>query len=285
MEIQPECVPCLLKRCLYETRLVDPEKEREVMTEALRLLNELYEEGAVSAEVATVVHGRVYDILETKDPYAEMKESSNKAAERLLPRAREEASKALKEAMIVSIAGNVLDFGFRDDIDSADYLVEQFEDILEEGLGYDDVDKIEELLKKGGEVIFFTDNTGEIVFDKLLLEKINEYDVQLTVVVKGEPVLTDATMEDALRYEIDRVADDVKTTGAFAIGVDFDELPEDVMDKLERADLIIAKGMANWESFSETDFKPIAHLTRSKCGPVAKTMKVPEEANVVKLFG
>ncbi len=281
----PECVPCLLKRCLYEARLVDPEKERDVIEEALKLVNDHFEEGAVSAEVATKVHKKVYEILETEDPYAEMKRASNETAEKLLPKAEKLAlEQGFKGAALASVVGNVLDFGYRDDYDSPDFLTRMFDELVKEGFGYDDTEEIENILKKANNVIFFTDNTGEIVLDIPLLKKIKEYDVHLTVVVKGEPVLTDATMEDAERYNIVDIADQIETTGGFAVGVSMVQISETLRDKLEDADLIIAKGMANWEALSETNFSPMAFITRTKCNPVAESMGVPEEINVAKLF-
>ncbi len=284
MKIHPECVPCLLKRCLYEAELVDEQKKQDVIDAATSILNKRFEEETVSAEVATEVHGKVYEILGTDDPYSDIKKKSNEAAEKLLLKAEKIASKGFREAVLVAIAGNVLDFGFRDDIDSPEYLTKEFQSIIDQGLAHDDTDEIEEILEKGNEVVYFTDNTGEIVFDTLLLKKLKDYDIHLTVVVKEEPILTDATMEDALKYGIDKIADQLETTGGYAVGVDFDLLPEKVEKKLERADLIIAKGMANWESFSETEYSPIAFLTRSKCQPVSKTMGVPFDENVAKLF-
>lgn len=281
--MRPECVPCLLNRCLYEADLVDRSKKMEIAEEALRLLNEHFEEGVVSAEVATRVHGRVYDILNTDDPYSELKKRSNETAEELLPEAMD-FIEDFRDAVIVSIAGNVLDFGFRDDYDSPDYLTREFKNIIDEGLGYDDTQEIESLLSEAERVVFFTDNAGEVVFDTLLLKKIKEYDVHLTVVVKGKPILTDATMEDAIEYGIDNIADELKTTGGYAVGVDFKILPDDVKRSLDNSDLIICKGMANWESFSETDYRPIAYFTRSKCRPVSESMGVPYDTNVAKLF-
>ena len=285
LEIHPDCVPCVLKRVLFEARLVDESKEREVIEKVLKILTEDFKEGVVSAEVATKIHGKVYEILETDDPYHELKKRSNGVAEKLLPKAEKLIeTEGFRGAVLASIAGNVLDFGYRDDMNNPEYLEKEFDNIIEEGLGWDDIDEIEELVKGGNDIIFFTDNTGEVVFDTLLLKKIKEYDVKLTVVVKGKPILTDATMEDAIKYGIDGIADQLNTTGGYAVGVDFKKLDSELLRKLEDADLIIAKGMANWESFSEKDYRPIAFLTRSKCGPVSKTMGVPYNVNVAKLF-
>ncbi|MFW5928518.1 MAG: damage-control phosphatase ARMT1 family protein, partial [Thermoplasmatota archaeon] len=259
MKIHPECVPCLLKRSLYEARLIDESKKKKVIDEALDILNNNFNENSISAEVSTKVHRKVYEILGTDDPYEKLKEMSNETAEKLLPEAEDIIDEGgLKEAVLVSIAGNVLDFGYRDDINSPDYLINEFKNIIDEGFGHDDTDEIEDLLKKGKNVIYFTDNAGEIVFDTLLLKKIKEYDVHLTVVVKDVPILTDATMNDVENYDIDKIADEIDTTGGFAVGVNFDLISDTLKEKLEKADLIIAKGMANWESFSETDYRPIA---------------------------
>ncbi|MFW6038044.1 MAG: damage-control phosphatase ARMT1 family protein [Candidatus Saliniplasma sp.] len=285
MEIHPDCVPCVLKRVLFEARMVDSSKEREVLENVLKILSKDFQKGAVSAEVATKIHGKVYEILGTDDPYHELKERSNKVAEKLLPKAKKLVEKeGFRGAVLASIAGNVLDFGYRDDMNSPECLESEFDDIIAEGLGWDDIDEIENLVKEGKNIIFFTDNTGEVVFDTLLMKKIKEYDIDLTVVVKGEPILTDATMEDAVRYNIDEIADQLETTGGYAVGVDFSKLDPELLRKLDETDLIIAKGMANWESFSEKDYRPIAFLTRSKCEPISKTMGVPYDVNVAKLF-
>jgi uncharacterized protein with ATP-grasp and redox domains len=127
-------------------------------------------------------------------------------------------------------------------------------------------------------------NCGEIVFDKLLCKEIKKFDVHLTLVVRGEPILTDATLEDAHEFGLDKIVDRVLTTGCFAVGVDFENMPKDLLNALESADLIISKGMANYETFSETDYRPIAHFLRTKCVPVAEDMGLKTNINVVKIY-
>ncbi len=270
---------------MYESRLVNSEHEHLVVKEALKILNELFDETAVSADIATKVHKNVYSIIGSDDPYKEIKKECNAVSKTLIPKARKFMEEGgLREAIIVAIIGNVMDFGYKDEYDDPEYLSRMFDKMLSEGLGYDDVDRIEEILKSAKNVIYFTDNAGEIVLDTLLVEKLKEYDVHVTVVVKGEPILSDATMKDVVDVGMDKVADSVKTTGGFAIGVDLSLLSEDLKTEIEDADLIIAKGMANWESLSETDIRPIAYLTRSKCHPVANSMGVPYDVNAAKLF-
>jgi uncharacterized protein with ATP-grasp and redox domains len=287
VQIQPECVPCLLNRCLYETLLVNEELGPDVMKKAMQVLNDEYGYPAVSADVATKVHRAVYDMLGTDDPYREMKRRSNQVALQLYPEAEEfvdRSSDRFKAAVLCSIAGNVLDFGIGSSIEAPEELIEKFNFILEEGLGKDDTDDIRGILENGGEVFLFGDNCGEIVFDRLLIRELKEFNIHLAYVVRGEPILTDATIEDAREFGIDKMVDDVQTTNAFAVGVPIDEIKPDVLRRIEEASLLISKGMANWESFSEHEYRPIAYLLRTKCKPVADSIGERRNINVAKLF-
>jgi len=287
VQIQPECVPCLLKRCLYETMLVDESLGPEVMRRAMDVLREEYKEPAVSANVATEVHRAVYELLGTNDPYKEIKDRCNQVALQLYPKAEEfvkNSENPFAAAVLCSIAGNVLDFGIPSPIEVPEELIEKFNSILQEGLGRDDTGKVVQILEKGGDVILFGDNCGEIVLDKLLIQELKRFDLHLTYVVRGEPILTDATEKDALSLGIDGMVDEVATTNTFAVGVLVDSLEPDLRDGLEKASLIISKGMANWESFSEHDYRPIAYLLRTKCKPIADSIGEKKNQNIAKLF-
>jgi uncharacterized protein with ATP-grasp and redox domains len=287
MKITPECFPCLLKRSLYETNLVDPALGHEAVKAAADVLLCEFNEDANSAEVATKVHRAVYDLLGTDDPYGDIKKRSNEIAAKLYPTAErlvDESDDRFRAAVVCSIAGNVLDFGIRSKIGGPEELEPLFDRICAEGLGHDDTARIKEILAGSREVLIFGDNAGEIVFDRLLVKEVKAFGGHVSYVVRGKPILTDATMEDALEYGMDRLADEVLTTNAFAVGVDFERIDEVLRARLDSADLIICKGMANWESFSDQDFRPIAYLARAKCRPVADSMGVPLDMSSAKLF-
>ena len=287
MQIQPECVPCLLNRCLYETLLVNEDLGLDVMKRAMEVLNDEFGYPAVSANVATKVHRAVYDLLGTDDPYKEMKDRSNQVALQLYPKAEEfvnQSDDRFKAAVLCSIAGNVLDFGIGSSIEAPEELIEGYNLILQEGLGRDDTDEMKDILQKGGDVILFCDNCGEIIFDKLLIQELKKFDIHLTYVARGEPILTDATIEDVREFGIDKMVDDVATTNAFAVGVPIDKLKPDLLRRIGDATLLVSKGMANWESFSEHDYRPIAYLLRTKCKPIADSIGESKNINVAKLF-
>jgi uncharacterized protein with ATP-grasp and redox domains len=291
MKIQKECLPCLLKRILFETELSTTDEARQVQTARLacRLLAEYYNPSVCSATVATKIHKAVYESLADPDPYKKLKAASNKTAMALLPKIQarlESSDDRLKGSMLCAIIGNMMDFGIEGSSSHPEMLQQVFDRLYEEGLGYDDYEKVKKLLHTAKRVVVFTDNCGEIVFDKVLCHELKQFNpqVHITVVVKGEPVLSDATMEDARRIRLDESVDEILTTGCFAVGVDFSHLPVKVKEAVESADVIVAKGMANYESFSETSYRPIVYLLRTKCAVIAQSMGLAQGISVIKLY-
>jgi uncharacterized protein with ATP-grasp and redox domains len=291
MKIQIECVPCLLKRIVFESEQSTNDKkiQQKTLKKTLTLLADLYDPNGCSASIATKVHRVAYDTLGDEDPYNDLKKQSNKIAKKLVPRVEElvfVSEDPIRMSMLCSIVGNMMDFGIRGGSKNPNDLKDVFEEIISEDLGCDDVDEVKKILSKSKNVILFTDNCGEVVFDKILCREIKKFnpDIFLTLVVKGEKILSDATMEDAKELGLDEVVNEILTTGCFAVGVDFDRLPSDVEKKLKSSDLIICKGMANYESFSETNYRPIAYLLRTKCSAIADSMRLPIDICAVKLY-
>lgn len=287
MKIRRECVSCLLQRTIFECNLVRKEKADKVVKEVCGVFYKHYSPNAISAELATHVHKKAYEIIGSNDPYYDLKKKSNDVALSLRDTAEkiiETSDDMLKTAIVVSIVGNLLDFGIRTSIGEPEDIKKKFNDFVREGLGHDDSEKIKKYLGENKKIIYFTDNAGEIIFDALLMKIIKSYGCHLAVVVRGEPVLTDATYEDAIFAGIDKIADELWDTGGFAVGVNFRILPKKVLNYMKNCDLIISKGMANFESFSDTDWKPIIHLLRAKCQPVANAMNVIINTNVAKLY-
>jgi uncharacterized protein with ATP-grasp and redox domains len=109
---------------------------------------------------------------------------------------------------------------------------------------------------------------------------LKKFDVNITMIVKGEPILTDVTLPDALALGLDRQVDKIITTGGFAVGFPFWNMTDELRQALENADFIISKGMGNFECFTETDYRPLAYLMRTKCQPVADASGAPIRSNV-----
>lgn len=288
MRIHDECVPCLLARVRHEALLSNPDAAVEALLAAARELGDS-SPGEVSAEVATRVHRAAYEALGTDDPYAEAKRESNDVALKLLSRARELYMESpppdrFRTAALLSIVGNVLDFGIEGGLEDAASLDQAFDYLVEEGLGRDDSDGLIDLMVPDAKVAYLTDNCGEIVFDQILLEEIRGLGCHVTLVVKGEPILTDATRADVEELGLGQKVDRVLDTGPLAVGVDLTTVPPETREAIEGADVVISKGMANFESLSDSPLRPIAYLLRTKCDPVASTLGEAKDINVLKLF-
>jgi uncharacterized protein with ATP-grasp and redox domains len=289
MKSDPRCAPCLLNRSLYEAELSTNDKSLvfEAIKGGLEYLEEHFCEGVRATDISTGIHRRVYSILGDDDPYREMKAQCNAIAAGMMPAVREAIEDAPPEdrfrlAVLASIVGNNFDFGLQEH----QVEVEDFEGLFKEemgrGLNVDDTDAILGLAG-GGKVVYLTDNCGEIYFDEIVLELLKEAGAHVTLVVRGGNIVTDATMEDVRRMGLDRKVDRVLTTGSNAIGVCLKELPPGTREAMENSDVIISKGMANYESLSDEGFRPIAYLLRAKCGPVARSLGVEKGWNVARL--
>jgi uncharacterized protein with ATP-grasp and redox domains len=286
MEMAPECVPCLLGRVLYEVELCNPRKSGAAMKDALKVLKEGFEPGANSAEVATRVHQRVYHVLGCADPYLDLKIRSQEIVRELFPRAQclvESSSDRLEAAALTAIAGNVMDFGIAG-LDDPTALLRQFDAIVRQGLDVSDLDKMRQKIEGAKKVVYLLDNCGEDLLDALLVREIRALGPQVIGVVKGAPILTDVTREDARRSGVDKEFDEVLTTGMFAVGINVKGLGDRLRRELEEADLIISKGMANFESLSDSPFRPMAYLMRAKCRPVAEAIGAKKDDNVLRVL-
>lgn len=291
MKIKPECVPCLVKRVIFESNqsTSDDEKKARALRTACKILSEIYDPDVCSAEIATKVHKKVYEILEDPDPYLKLKQKSNSVAIQLSSHVEElikNSDDPLKTSMLCSIIGNSMDYGIEGASNNAEMLLDVFDDLFNKGVEYDDYPKLVSYLKKAEKIVLFTDNCGEIVFDKILCQQIKKSfpGLFISLVVKGEFILSDATKQDADCLGFSEVVDEILTTGCFVVGVDFSQLPENLEIALRECDVIICKGMANYESFSETSYHPIAYLLRTKCNPIAKSMGLPINSSIIKMY-
>ncbi len=288
MKPDPECVPCLLKRVLFQSRLVEGEDGARPVAAALLEMAAAYSGADNSAKMASRVHRKAYDSLGVKDPYNALKLRSDEVAEMLLPHLQdsiESSDDRLETAVIGSIVGNIMDFGPGIAIQHPDELLDAFHGLMAQGLDVNHVGELRSRLGADTTVLYIFDNCGESVFDRLLIKEIRKTGSEVVGLVKGEPILTDVTREDASRAGLDGVLDRIVDTGQFAIGLDLSSAADACLEEFERADVIISKGMANFEALSDEDIGEVFYLMRAKCDPVANALGVDKEDNVAMLWG
>jgi len=109
--------------------------------------------------------------------------------------------------------------------------------------------------------------------------------LKVTYVVKGAPVINDATLEDVEFSSMDKLADEILTTGTDAVGLQKNEVSEEFLKVYENAELVFAKGMGYAATLTEYKLtKPHLLLFRTKCAPVANFFCVPRDKNIAKLM-
>ena len=284
MKLTPDCVPCLMKRVLFQARLLENGCESEAVGAALRAYAKEYAVGRNSAEVATEVHRSAYEVMGA-DPYIKIKLDADRIAEEYLDQVMgyvDSAEDRFSAAVRVAVIGNIMDFGVS--LSSPEEFRAVFKKLLDQGIGSDDTARMKELLTDSKSVLYFFDNCGESQFDKLLIREIQRMGVRVVGVVRGERILNDVTMEDAERIGLDKILDRTVSTGTFAVDAVLSKAKDDLKEELDRADMMICKGMANYESLSDQDAgMPKVFILRTKCGPVARSLGVPENINVVRV--
>ena len=133
-----------------------------------------------------------------------------------------------------------------------------------------DIKEFEDSLKRHDKVLYLVDNTGEIVFDKLLLAKIKQYDLDITIAVKSEPILNDACMKEAIDAGLDEFGDIVEI-GCGTVGYVDSEISDEFREIFNDHKFIISKGMGNYEGLTEIDLsdKDIYFLLCAKCKTIS----------------
>jgi uncharacterized protein with ATP-grasp and redox domains len=260
------------------------------MAEIVKLINQNFKPSTVAADICTTRDRIIRKLTSNPDPYKHIKKAANEKALKLLPQAKKfvhsgnTQQERFKKACLCAIVGNIMEFDIPGHKYTLKSLPKTFKDASKD-LVIDDIDKAYAITKKSSSVLFLADNAGEIIFDTLLVEQLKNMGLKVTYVVKGGPVINDATMEDAELSNIDKLADEVITTGTDAIGLIKKEVSQEFLKTYDKAKIVFAKGMGNAETITEYPYtKPHLHLLRTKCNPVANYFCVPRDKNIAKLI-
>ena len=277
-----------MRRVLFQSRLDGRGLEFDTVKASVDILSERMRDDIPSVGIATEVHRRAYAAIGSDDPYRDIKVRADEVAEGyvdMLDRAVLGSDDPLRAAITAAVVGNIMDFGAGSAISDPDEFMGVFDGMMAQGLGCDDTDLLRAKLDEVPGVVYMFDNCGESQLDKVLIRQLRRMGKRVVGVVRGAPILNDVTEEDARRIGLDCELDRLLTTGKFYIGIDWDDYPAELEEEIRGCGLIIAKGMANYEATSDRRLPvPIVHILRTKCRPVASSLGVPENINVVRLI-
>ena len=268
-----DCIPCLIRQALASVRLVtaDERVHEQVLREVLQAASRM-DLRQPPAAMSQVVHRRIRGLCQNGDPYRLSKARFNRLALDLLPAFRhrlEEAPDPWDAAVRLAIAGNVMDLAVKGGLSEA-----QIRDSIDQSLNESldgSTSEFAAAVADARDILYLTDNAGEIVFDRLLIEQMPREKV--TVAVRGSPVINDATLEDAETAGLTRLVQ-VIDNGSDAPGTLLRDCSESFRRHFADADLIVAKGQGNYETLRESS-KRIYFLLRVKCPVIARDIGCP----------
>ena len=269
MKFSPECRECLLTKIASEVSAYIHDKEKS--DALIASCAAIYDEGKAANEGAAIVSGRMHDFAcktaQVDDLFRDIKDHDNRRAADVVAKLAPDL-KTLHDAMTAAILGNAIDYGVTGHTVSDD-LASMIAAGLSQPLAVDDLDA---MLKIAGRIVYFTDNCGEVVFDMEFIKQLKQRGSHVTVVVKGGPMLNDVTMREANLCGLDIVADALYTGSSESLlGTHPPYFPPEVAEAVSNATLIIAKGLANYESLTEYQMDvPVAYLMMVKCVAVGR---------------
>jgi uncharacterized protein with ATP-grasp and redox domains len=271
MRIYLDCISCFIRQALDAARLAtdDEQIHKKVVREVLRLAVELDMSQSPPA-IGQQIHRLIRNLVGQDDPYRKIKSRFNNLALKLYPDLRKQivnSNNRLETSVRLAIAGNIIDCGVNGSVNESD-LNKAISESLTADFDSRQLQSFQDTIEQAEEILYLADNAGEIVFDRLLIEQLPCE--KITVVVKGRPVINDATMEDAMAAGLPRIVE-VIDNGSDGPGTILESCSQTFRSRFEDADLIIAKGQGNYETLSDVE-KNIIFILKAKCPVIAKDL-------------
>jgi len=267
MHSSPDCLPCAIRQVRQIVRLTGGDSD--LSERVLGYLSGSFEHLDLADPPSTYTSHvllAAMELLDAPDPFKAVKQEQNEKARPVaeqMDRELEKASEPLKAALALAAAGNVMDSGPGHK--------HTLEDALEQ-LRFlrDDSDWLIERLNSARSVMYILDNAGEVTFDRLVLKRLPKS--ELTIVAKSSPILNDVTLAEARELGLDEFGR-VIATGSALLGVDFGSVSADFKAAYRSADVVIAKGHANFESLAP-GLRDGFYVLKAKCDLVANELGV-----------
>lgn len=257
------CVPCFVQQTISTCRFLtdDAALHESILRDVLEMLRRLDLSRSPPA-MSMRIHRLIRQRTGRGDPYRQAKLQMTREVLRLLPELRREVEAApdpFERAVRLAIGGNTLDCGLGHDL-AADSIRRAFEHARTAPLD-GDLSALRTATASARSILYLADNAGEIVADRLLLERLPRGRVALAV--RGGPILNDVTRDDLAAAELEEDIE-ILDNGSDAPGTILEDCSETFRRRFAQADLILAKGQGNFETLDEARGN-IFFLFKVKC--------------------
>lgn len=275
MKTYLDCLPCLLNQALKAARATtdDEELQRTVLNSIAAIIPQIPLD-LKPPEIAQRCYRLIYQITGNDDPFYQARVEANCEVLAVYPQLKqllEQSQDRLLTACKLAIVGNSLDLGPTFHHGGIEHIIET---ALTCPLVVNEYEQFRSSIDNARHVLYLGDNAGEIVFDRLLIEEIHRgRELDVDFVVRGRPIVNDATIDDALAVGMDKIARIVSNGSEDAPGTILSQCSEQMLKLYHSADVIIAKGGGNYESL-EDEPGNIFFLLRAKCPTLAETLGI-----------
>lgn len=284
MAISSFCIGCILRRQEERIReIAFPEETKSAFMKELCSLIANAPEDATTPVIVAEIRVLIQKYFDITDSYEAEKKHYNKLmldSEDVLEQMIASADEPLKEALRLARIGNYIDFGALNEVNEKT-LGELFAESENDTVDEREWAALKADLQKAKTLVYLTDNCGEIVADKLFIKEIKKVypGLDIAVIVRGQDVLNDATMEDAKAVGLTEIAKVIGNGSAIA-GNSLGYIRAEAEELIRTADVVISKGQGNFESLNGCGLN-IYYLFLCKCDWFVRRFKMKRLAGIL----
>lgn len=280
MKINYQCLPCLVNQVVRVAEMTNAKNREDLFRKSFEYLSHI-DFSKTSPEIFRDSFRLLKEHVEDEDPYKETRSYYNGVFLNMFDafeKNTDQSPNPFEAAVKYAIIGNIIDFGPMHDI-KMDEVLKLFKDSDNLTLTVNHTKKLKDDIASARSLLYLGDNCGEICFDKLLVKKIKELnpDIHIYFGVRGEPIVNDSIEEDAYKVGMDEFAT-IVSNGDGSAGTVLSRTSEEFNRIYEAADVVIAKGQANYESLSGQEGKNIYFMLMTKCSVIAENIGVPQKS-------
>ena len=273
MTIDEACVACIINQSVKVADAINatPPLKTE-LTSTVEDMSRDFSFKNNPPEIAADVYEKMAFIANKTDLYDEVKELSTRKALSFVPLLKEKLSNSdnkLLTATKIAVAGNVIDLAAEVEFD----LEEELTKIFDTDFSHNDFEALQSSLAGAKNVVVLGDNVGEHIFDYMYIETLKELypHVEFHYFVRGNPIINDVTLKEAKEAAFDSLCNLVDS-GVNTPGFAYSRATKEAKKLFDSADLVISKGMGNYECLSPSHREQICFLLKVKCGVVANSL-------------
>ncbi len=273
MKIDEACIGCIINQSVKVSDAIHAsETLAHKLTSTVQKMSSSFSYEQSPPEIAADVYEKMAFIANKTDLYDEVKELSTKKALSFIPLLKKELESShnkLLTATKIAVAGNVIDLAAEVEFD----LEEELDKIFHTDFSYNNFAKLEKELQIAQNVLVIGDNVGEHIFDYLFIETLKELYPKISYfyMVRGKPIINDVTIKEAKEAGFDTLCELVDS-GVNTPGFTYNRASSYSQELFDTADLVISKGMGNYECLTPSHRENICFLLKVKCNVVANSL-------------